>query len=130
MTLKDKQLKVLNDTIKAYNVNTLCIHETGGCKYYIEGKQGCAVGRLIDDIELRKKLDRNHEGGETDVSSVFELLPDNVKELGVEFLTDLQALHDTKALWDDKGLNVHGKDRVGQIKRNHNLNPPIFWESC
>lgn len=119
-SVQKKQLKVLNETIEAYNVNTRCTNEEGDCKYYVEGKQGCAIGRLIEDVELKKKLD---SGGFTMVDNdcVFIQLPKEIQELGQDFLTRLQCLHDNKENWGEQGLSENGEDTVEYIKELFNL---------
>lgn len=124
-TLKDKQLKVLNDTANYFNLNNRSVIEVGRCKYHIDGKQGCAIGRLIEDIELKKELDLLPNTGVND-NTVFNKLPDNIKELGQPFLTDLQRLHDNVNNWDEKGLSVGGYWWFTKIK-NEITNKPIYF---
>lgn len=114
-TLKEKQLKVLNDTINAFNSTNRCTNEKGDCQYYMEGKQGCAVGRLIEDKELCKQLDLGINCG---ISSheVFKQLPIELKDLTQDFLYKLQDLHDNFHYWNEKGLTQSGLIKVQGIK--------------
>ncbi len=125
ITIKEKQLKTLNDTIKAFNIGNLCITEKGMCRYYIEGKQGCAVGRLIEDKELCKKLDLKGNTGFTNTgitnTEIFNQLPDELKELTQDFLYHLQKLHDFTEFWNIDGLNKLGLEEVEIIKTKFEL---------
>lgn len=128
-TLKQKQLRILTETASAYIKDTRSITSGGQCVYFKEGTQGCAVGRLIADKELCKKLDAKFdENGKlnttTSAKGVFDRLPQDVQELGVEFLTRLQGLHDdlNERYWDDLGLTEDGKVYVESIKRTFELN--------
>jgi hypothetical protein len=94
MTRKERRIKVLNATVKAFNIKTRCVDDyTGLWQYHIEGKQGCAVGRLIKSIKLKKRLDEimtnSNGGGAVSNPQIFKLLPKNVKVLGKAFLTRL-----------------------------------------
>ncbi len=122
-TLKEKQLKVLNDTVAIYNKNNRSIID-GKCLYFMEGTIGCAVGRLIADKELCKQLDGLDNGETTGVGVVFDKLPSDVKQLGVDFLKELQNLHDDvyTRYWDDNGLSIKGVEFVERIKQVFELN--------
>ena len=103
-TINERRLEILEWEKNNRNLNNRS--EDGGiCKY--SGPIGCAVGRLIDDKELCEKLD-NSKDGNTGVRSVFDQLPDSVKELGEDFLARLQYLHDNECYWDDAGPNEYG----------------------
>ena len=115
MDIKERQLAVLEDTVKHYN-STNRSQDGLSCVYYPTDKsEGCAVGRLIKNKELCNTL------GSRSVSTAFVHLPKEVKELGVEFLTDLQSLHDTAPFWDADGLTISGEGFVTQIKRDYDL---------
>ncbi len=124
LALAKKRLKVLNETIKAYNINTRCVDTQGdgNCKYYLKGHQGCAVGRLIDDVKLKKRLNDGDEEGDSSVLNLFDILPKKVQKLGMGFLVDLQGLHDKRSYWDEKGLTKEGKQEVKKIKDVFKLN--------
>lgn len=137
-TLKEKQLRVLNETVLAYNNKTRSVNASGSeCFYYKEGTQGCAIGRLIANKELCKKLDIKHINEDnakkkfgltnyypTDVSTIFNRLPNDVKQLTKNFLRMLQILHDDdgKRYWTDTGISDLGLQYVGTIKNEFQLN--------
>lgn len=110
-TIKQKQLAFLKEMISFYNDNNRGLDACGNCSYL----GGCAIGRHIADKELCGKLDGL---AANTVSSVFEEIPDNLKELGKTFLTRIQRLHDTEINWCESGLTLIGNDNVLKIKRD------------
>ncbi len=130
-TLKQKQLRILNETALAYTISTRCTRGGlfGTCEYYKEGTQGCAVGRLIEDKELCKRFDscKNEDGTlmESSIVSndeVFTQLPEHIQELGKDFLRDLQLLHDSLVNWTNDGISDEGLRYVEEIKIHCKLN--------
>ena len=81
---------------------------------------GCAIGRHILDKGLCKKLD-NMSNGSVILDEVFELLPDNLKELGKNFLFEIQKLHDNKYNWNADGLSEKGVVAKNNIIQEFNL---------
>jgi hypothetical protein len=114
-----KQSRLLEKTAKHYN--NLNRNTDGGLCYYFprhENTEGCAIGRLIKDKQLCKRLDEN---GNSAVGEVFNRLPKYVKQYGKEFLSRLQELHDTNVYWYAKGLTPDGKKEVKRIKAKFSL---------
>jgi hypothetical protein len=96
-----KQAALLKETIAHFSVNprsTMSGEDTPNCTY---SGVGCAVGRLIKDKRLCRKLDKNPTGNSVD--EVFTKLPAYVKVYGVDFLSDLQDLHDVASNWTEHG---------------------------
>ena len=112
-TLKEMQLNVLNETIAIYNIKNRSV-ENSGCKYYLNSNTGCAIGRLIEDKELCKKLDGLDD--DSSVRTVFNFFPKKIRELNINFLEQLQNLHDNTNNWDDNGISKIGKQEVEDIK--------------
>lgn len=119
--LKHKRLTILDDTVKWFSVHPRAIGTTAAtksCLYYKDENTGCSVGRLIPDKELCKKLD---DFAMSSVSSddVFNLLPEQLKVLGQEFLAELQSIHDNDEFWvNGGGLSDKGKLEYEYIKRS------------
>ena len=114
----------MEETIKHYNANNRC-YNGERCLYSpIEGKsEGCAVGRHIADKQLCKDLDAGKFANCFGISSnaVFEALPQELKDLGQDFLGDIQSLHDTATWWNATGLTYEGIVKVNKLKALHDL---------
>jgi hypothetical protein len=102
------QMGLLVSTAQHYNHKNLGRKTNGSCSY----EAGCAVGRLISNKELCKKLD---DRDSSSVSDVFSRLPKSVQKYGKSFLADLQKLHDNDSHWDNKGLTVSGLRTTQEI---------------
>ena len=108
-TRKEKKLDLLNDTINYYNTNNRGIDPSNGkCSYAFD----CAIGRLIPDMELKKKF------GNLPINLVYDHLPNKLKKFDLQFLTFIQNLHDIEENWNEKGLSQRGKEQVEFIKRH------------
>ncbi len=101
MKLNQEQKEVLIDTLKYYKDKK---HKVGynskrGVCTYSGGSTGCAVGRLIPK-KLRVQWDK--EFNEQSIDSIFDIceekLPKKLTSLGMDFLVDLQNLHDNPLL--------------------------------
>jgi hypothetical protein len=122
--LQQKQLALLNDTCQFFNSNNRCTIRDGlQCVYVNENEEGCAIGRLIEDKKLCKKLDLGFEGkfGVSELR-IFDLLPPDLKEYGQDFLSRLQSLHDRRQNWTPTGLSELGERRVNLVKEIFGLN--------
>lgn len=111
MTINERRLEILeweknNRTLNNRSFNAF------GCAY--EGYIGCAVGRLIADKNLCKKLDREHESSVVEYG-VFCQLPSDVQQLEQGFLLDIQILHDTYTNWTNTGLSEKGLTCYNEI---------------
>ncbi len=120
--IKKLRLALLKETAAHFNSNNLSINSNkdigSSCLY---SGVGCAIGRLIEDKELCKKLDAFHTSGTTAVcrKEIFELIPESLQELGAEFLRELQYLHDEACNWTPTGLSTCGIKKFDEIKVWH-----------
>lgn len=120
LSIEAKRLSVLEDTCTYFNLNNRNVESgTYNCLYYpvSDKTEGCAIGRLIKDKELCKRLDLGigfDQSKGVSFSEVFKLLPDELQELGKDFLTALQSLHDSGTNWTDMGLSP-----LGVIQKNN-----------
>lgn len=103
-----------DDTIKHFNSNNRGTDSFGGCSYEV----GCAIGRHIKDKELCQRLD---EQADSSVTYIFDMLPFELQELGVEFLVSMQSLHDDPSFWDEEGLSAFGEMRAKEIAKEYGL---------
>lgn len=120
-TLEEKQLALLEDTVKYYSedTNLRCVNKFDECYYSSKsvGKsnsKGCAIGRLVSP-RLRIKLDEICGT----VTEIFDFLPKKIRDYGVEFLQELQYLHDKSDYWceDENGLTDWGKETLEEFKK-------------
>ena len=119
--LNQKKLDFLEDTVKYYSEDTTrrsyCEGE-GRCYYkLVEGDtvKKCAVGRfLIDKFYLKEVEGKNTKVLFRDLPNA---LPPILVELGYNFLSYVQNLHDEGSNWSSKGLNRIGEDRVETLKK-------------
>lgn len=119
--LKQRKFEVLEDTIKYYSEDSearRCSSTSSQCYYSPEKankpeSDGCAIGRLLEP-ELRIELDKLPPSSINE--KIFSQLPDNIKILGVRFLSRLQKLHDESGNWNKNGLTFVGGMRANDIK--------------
>ena len=97
------------------------LNEIGLCSYKTGTGAMCAVGCLIQGIELTE--DETYAG-------ISDLLDSNLeaqalfKEVSLSFLEDVQHLHDSENYYGLGGFTLEGEKYIAHIARNHHLNPP------
>lgn len=134
-TLQQRQLEVLEDTVKYYSedTNRRCISSLedygSECMYSPKslGKegisQGCAIGRLLPDA-MKDDIDSKFDAINIDtlIEEKEYPIPEDIISLGVTFLRALQTLHDWDKYWQqEKGLTPEGEVKVQEIKTIFNL---------
>lgn len=124
-TIKEKRTAVLQDTIQYYTQDPIgrrC-KNSEECCYSPKTvdkeatSEGCAVGRLLP-TELQEFLDEEYTGHTISYNPLFEILPQEIQDLGQLFLGRLQYLHDSDEYWDSQGLTEEGKEYLRQIEEN------------
>jgi hypothetical protein len=121
-TIQQRRLEFLNETVNYYSEDTsrraLTTDKDGHnyCEYCTKDGRRCAIGRVLN-IDYQTSLSIHNRSVDADV--VYELVPDEIKELGRLFLSELQVLHDTDNCWDSNGLTNAGKRRVELIKLDY-----------
>ena len=107
----------LDDTINYYNSkNRSMISKPDGferCLYLPahDNTAGCAIGRHLP-IELAKQLDLNELESSISNRKNFELIPTWMQEMGKDFLSFVQELHDGPAYWNENGISETGNEFV------------------
>ena len=97
------------------------LNEIGLCSYKTDTGAMCAVGCLIQDIELT--TGENNAG-------ISDLLTTNLKaqalfkDVSLSFLESMQHLHDSENYYGLGGFTLEGEKHIKTIARNHYLNPP------
>lgn len=52
---------------------------------------------------------------------IFKKLPKKLRQLGQDFLTDIQILHDIQKYWNSEGLSKVGEEYYKDIKEKYEL---------
>ena len=118
-TIWQKRLKLLDETAAHFNKNNRAYDaEMERCCYSHKVNGGCAIGRKIP-AELAEKFDFFATNNAVHAPRILDNLPPELQELGSDFLSMLQALHDQPDNWDDAGLNSKGRAYYNIIKSNH-----------
>lgn len=112
MDMKTK--RKIFETVKSHLLTqkSKCMDNFGGCKYRMKTEYNvlkCAIGALIPDSSYKSEMDDAHyvynlrDGSSLEVSSnplVKEVLCGIYGELDLEFLTQLQKIHDCTEVKD------------------------------
>lgn len=115
--IRTRRLEVLDWEKNNRNSNNRSILPPGkGCTYV--GEIGCAVGRLIEDKGLCARLDAGFYSAISH-KEVFCQIPESVQELGRDFLSEMQMLHDDIGYWTEEGLSEQGLERYEKIKKEY-----------
>jgi hypothetical protein len=125
-----REFNVLQDVIKHFSKspNTLRSKDPSGkCLYNPPPNKkksiGCAIGIYLSE-EVAETFDNQHI---TSIDSIFsrpplkKLLPDWMKKMDVNFLKEIQELHDDEENWSSKGLSKEGKEYTKEICKEYKL---------
>lgn len=135
--MKMSRIGLLLSTIEYFGVDSehrRCVSDNGGCFYSPERSknsattEGCAIGRLLTP-DVQKAFDRSRSSAINTVATdprLKILMPKWLQNMPVDFLLDVQDLHDNKDYWDKFGLSLIGKGRVQYIINKHKLRLPKY----
>ncbi len=114
--IKERQLAFLKFTVGFYNSNNraerphvdTASDDNCTCVYFpLKNSPGCAIGQHCPNAKELSGAARN----------CFDKLPDWMQEMGVEFLDEIQRLHDFGRNWDANGMSTDGARRYLFIQR-------------
>ncbi|HEY9490324.1 MAG TPA: hypothetical protein VIQ51_18435 [Chryseosolibacter sp.] len=129
--------ELLKSTVEYYSedpVNRRCgvRHEDGhfSCKYRPTSNRtaGCAIGRHLSyeaqtTFDSYGGIDRVLWNVDTDDERTAEnnkaMMPEWMQVMSIDFLIEIQNLHDDSPNWNDKGLTELGKRAVRDIAALH-----------
>lgn len=123
MTKKEMMIQMLKDVLDQFGPDPKtyrCIAKNGNCLYNPPKgslSAGCAIGMYIINTSTAKKMDK--QGSIPYVSR--NLLPKWMQKVDINFLTDIQDLHDTTNNWNTIGLSEYGKNSVRSIADHYDL---------
>lgn len=114
--LRQKRREFLDDTVMYYSadVSRRAVVAIDGpkdgepksaCKYRTSDGRKCAVGRHVHD----DAYDILMEGHSINTEAMKKYLPEKILSLGIDFLQEIQQLHDCDDNWNDKGISLQGK---------------------
>lgn len=116
--ITQRRLNFLNDTVAYYTSHDRSVkkdyYNQRVCMYAPanDNTAGCAIGRHLP-LELAQSLDSKTS---THVIEVFEYLPNWMQEMGKEFLSEIQKLHDHDSNWTEKRLTDLGIRNMNLIR--------------
>ena len=117
--------QLLDNTKKRYNSYNRAVNNNEECLYITENNNRCAIGIELTPNTCHKlnQVKPTLEGG-TSVRNkeIFNTLPKRLQDMGEDFLSDIQSLHDCGWYWNSEGLTQDGLSKVNQIKAIYNLN--------
>ncbi len=125
------QRELLVSTVQFYtSENRGTVPNSKACMYSkSDTSPGCAIGRFLPE-NVQKIFDKPDNGNYIlGVEEIFEnpdfveMLPDWMLEIGEDFLSRIQSLHDSEFKWDSFGINNVGKTAVNLICSDFNLEP-------
>lgn len=131
-SIEQCRLEILHWERDNRNLNTVNVSSKGMCYYTAKGDNpfGCAIGRMLP-ASLCKELDSfassDKSSGSPTVASqeVFNMLPKSIQNLGIDFLTELQNLHDMVNNWNYEGLSSLGTKVFEDIKQKYCQDIPV-----
>jgi hypothetical protein len=124
MNLDERRFAFLKETVLFYNSRNRATNWRNGCIYAAtETSPGCAIGRFIPPDG---KFDLQKVCGIEKAIRIGNQLPDWMMEMGIDFLADVQSLHDVADCWNDSGLSARGKEEVMDIIARFITNAPAY----
>lgn len=125
------QTQFLRDTVQFYNSGNRCVGEhPGGCQYHPTlSSPGCAIGRHQPNKVLCQQW-TNHPYKKTIgvglgfVASIADTFPGTLgalEVLGLDFLAEVQKLHDIPHWWTKDGPSMDGRSYVWAICNDFGL---------
>lgn len=107
-TIQERRLEFITTELQPYidNPSLRAINSKGLC-VYLDKTTGnkCLVGKQIPKEKYKEEFEDESLYGS---DKVWESLPEEIKELGREFLSELQHLHDSSKFWSPE-FNKEGK---------------------
>lgn len=127
MSIKERMIAFLYDTAKFYNLeNRAVIGEspsTYACSYYrTEKSPGCAIGRHVDLDDCEEKQCSLAISAIVGSCKFFDsLIPNWMKEMDINFLRDIQILHDLRGHWQHDGIGPYGVYFLTEMLKTYKL---------
>lgn len=111
-------VQFLQDFVDTYvaDPSRRAVTEIGACMYLAESGNKCAIGKHIIEGEYHRNCEG--ENCEMVIKNYPNMFPDWIKKLSMEFLRDVQLLHDDlrNIYWKDNKLTDKGKTRLSELE--------------
>lgn len=113
----------LEDTIQYFSdPNKRCVSDFGNCFYSPQDSDqtGCAIGRFMtpENAQLADNLGGADGLNYKTMYSIYRsLIPEFMLEWNLDFLDNVQRLHDNSEYWNKTGLSEQGKKYLQEIKK-------------
>lgn len=111
--------EIIDETVKAYTLDTLARDNMGLCQYLTPSGRKCAVGRCCREPKNYWKgvvgtirVDLSAFGKPDAVLDLEAELKPEYRGHELDFWRDLQRLHDSKGNWVQSGLSPEGEEFV------------------
>lgn len=122
--------ELLVSTVQFYTKFNRAIKD-GACVYLNEDtNRCCAIGRyLVSDACIVYDNDEVNNLSNTAIDTIFDndrlkkLAPKWMQDVNIEYLTNIQQLHDEDSNWTDIGISDRGKETVNNICFKYKLEP-------
>lgn len=133
MDLKGRMQSTLAETVAAYTSTNRAVSSYEGedniCMYQTNDGRRCAVGRMLTPAGLACVVPGGVNEAAVRDSLLLEdplfvkgpMFKEEYQGLPLDFVNDLQELHDTDANWDETGLTDAGKSHLHNIKLTYDL---------
>ncbi len=126
-------LNMLNDVVEHFSSNPTELRSKSlkGCFYNPQPNKpksiGCAISMYISSknaIYLDDhcgSIDSAFDGGYTDNLTLHSKLPKWIQKMDVNFLSEIQNLHDDNVYWTNKTISKESKQKVKKIIKQFQL---------
>lgn len=114
----------LNRNVAWYGDSRICVYMPAN-----DTSKGCAVGRHLLGFKGINDEDNISDFG-TFVHVHPELVPDWLRLFDVNFVLQVQQLHDSEEAWNNRGISDHGVVKVRDICRKFFIDFERLVVSC
>lgn len=123
LPVNKRRMEFLEDMVEFYTKDNRAVKQSSSphvahslaCVYHSTSKSpGCAIGRWLEQSETCNLL---HNGSIVSFLKADNVIPDWMKEMGIDFLVDCQGFHDNEIFWneEDAGCNELKQDAIDNM---------------
>lgn len=119
-TIEERRLDFINSELGYFieDPSRRSVDKQGNCYYrHPDDNRPCLIGKQISDKDYDSGMEQEAIGCED--KYVWNKLSKDIQNLGQDFLSLLQRLHDYYANWTDTGLSEEGEYSLNRIKEKY-----------